>query len=507
VYIESTEHLDRLFQDFSDGTVVTVSDGSFFPDTRQAACAWVIESACRSQWIMGSIKTPGSQQAHSAYRSELAGLMAISTVLKLLSCCLPSPSHIIVGCDGQAALSTLSAHRDDLKAASKHSDIQSVIIDLWATMKTAPYPVHIKGHQDKSGHYLSRLEEMNILVDRLATLTASAEVHPQSQCPVLTHLGLVPVQYKGHFICGDMYNTLYTGLTRARLQDYISTKLLSPRAELANINFRAFTLARKQAPVATNKFISKWISDTLATGRVLQKRNHRIFNRCPRCDAWGEDKLHVAICWDLRARVIWDKQMTQLKALLISLHTHPDIYNFITHGLEYFRAHPTQGPQRQYQELWQIEQSSIGWLNFITGFLGNLMVHKQQEHYLALGIRKKGHTWAAAIVNHGWYTVQKLWRGRNMVLHNKDRIHSLSGGALLDIEIEKEYALGCAELPRPIRRWFNQSLEQLMGQTIEYKKGWLLIVRTVKEAMHIAEYSIFSSSKTLRQWVGLENMD
>jgi hypothetical protein len=85
VYLECTDHLDCLFRDFSEGTVVTVSDGSFFPDTKQAACAWLIESSCRSQWIMGSIKTPGNIQDHSAYRSELAGLMAISMVLKFLS--------------------------------------------------------------------------------------------------------------------------------------------------------------------------------------------------------------------------------------------------------------------------------------------------------------------------------------------------------------------------------------------------------------------------------------
>ena len=42
VYLESMEHLDRLFYDFSHGTVVTVSDGSFIPDMQQAACAWVL---------------------------------------------------------------------------------------------------------------------------------------------------------------------------------------------------------------------------------------------------------------------------------------------------------------------------------------------------------------------------------------------------------------------------------------------------------------------------------
>jgi hypothetical protein len=42
-----------------------------------------------------------------------------------------------------------------------------------------------------------------------------------------------------------------------------------------------------------------------------------------------------------------------------------------------------------------------------------------------------------------------------------------------------------------------------MEKSTEYKKQWLLIVQTVKEALQIAEYSIFTSSSALRKWIGL----
>jgi hypothetical protein len=38
------------------------------------------------------------------------------------------------------------------------------------------------------------------------------------------------------------------------------------------------------------------------------------------------------------------------------------------------------------------------------------------------------------------------------------------------------------------------------------KKGWLLIVRSLKEALQIADYSIFASSKALRKWIGLQKI-
>jgi hypothetical protein len=142
-------------------------------------------------------------------------------------------------------------------------------------------------------------------------------------------------------------------------------------------------------------------------------------------------------------------------------------------------------------------------INFLTGFISNPLIQKQQDHYTALGLRNKGYIWAAKIISHGWQTLHKLWLGRNEVLHSKDIINSLSGGTLLDLEIEKEYRLGCDGLPRSVHRWFQKPLDQLLEQTVDYKRGWLLIIRTVKESLQIAEYSIFTSSRALRRWIGL----
>lgn len=75
---------------------------------------------------------------------------------------------------------------------------------------------------------------------------------------------------------------------------------------------------------------------------------------------------------------------------------------------------------------------------------------------------------------------------------------------LLDIEIEKEYNSGCEQLPRSVHKWFQPPLEDILDKSVEYKKGWLLIVRSVKEALNIADYSIFESSRALRTWIGFE---
>jgi hypothetical protein len=71
----------------------------------------------------------------------------------------------------------------------------------------------------------------------------------------------------------------------------------------------------------------------------------------------------------------------------------------------------------------------------------------------------------------------------NNVLHKKEIINTISGEALLDIEIEREYNCGAGNLPQSVHKWFQTPLASLLAQSIEQKKGWLLIIRTVKESI------------------------
>lgn len=96
-----------MVRDYSRGTILAVSDGSYFPDSQQAAAAWIIESECGTQWLMGLMYVPGSKEEYSSYRSELTGLMAISTVLRILAGGTRQPPYVLIGCDGKAALESL----------------------------------------------------------------------------------------------------------------------------------------------------------------------------------------------------------------------------------------------------------------------------------------------------------------------------------------------------------------------------------------------------------------
>ena len=213
------------------------------------------------------------------------------------------------------------------------------------------------------------------------------------------------------------------------------------------VSFRALKIARTLVPCSMALFHSKWISNTLATGMVMQRRKHRVFNRCPRCNHWGEDRLHVVICWDQRATIIWKKSVDRLRRFMVSENTDTGITTFLLDGLEFFRRSPSRPRELAHHHEWQQDIKTMGWLNFLSGFVPESLITAQQAYYVATGSRKSGHRWAGKLINQMWLTLHQLWVGRNDVLHQKDIINKLSGEMLLDIEVEKEFEQGCAALP------------------------------------------------------------
>jgi hypothetical protein len=124
-FLDATRDINSLCHDFTQGTTIAVSDGSYFPATGTASGAWMIESACRSQWIMGSMTCQGQHQSFNSYRSELTGLLGIAVTIRVLANASPQPKHTIVGCDGEAALSVLTMAKEEMDANMSNADICS----------------------------------------------------------------------------------------------------------------------------------------------------------------------------------------------------------------------------------------------------------------------------------------------------------------------------------------------------------------------------------------------
>jgi hypothetical protein len=103
-----------------------------------------------------------------------------------------------------------------------------------------------------------------------------------------------------------------------------------------------------------------------------------------------------------------------------------------------------------------------------------------QQYNTSIDSRKGRQKRAGKLIYQVWLSVQQMWLGRNEVLHQKSIINQLlSGATLLDVEVEREFNQGYRDLPAVTYKWLNQSKEELLGKSVEYEKGWLLIVRTI----------------------------
>jgi hypothetical protein len=140
------------------------------------------------------------------------------------------------------------------------------------------------------------------------------------------------------------------------------------------LGWKAFATARTASGMVTNTFISKWLSNTIPTGKVLQLRQHSITNRCPRCNHWGEDRLHVLTCWDAGAKVIWDRGVNKLKQQMQEDDTCPAIQQLILTSLIKFRQSPRNQDQYVPHQARAVAQHEIGWEIFLCGLL-----HTTQE--------------------------------------------------------------------------------------------------------------------------------
>jgi hypothetical protein len=137
-----------------------VSDGSF--KDSYGTAAWIIKGSGGDNPLC-----PGLENDHSSYRSKLAGIYAIITVVNHLCSYYKIKEGVItLGCDGDSALQ---------KSFSSLLDMDDTDRDMIAAIHAAVdrLPVkgtkhYIKGHQDKEAKALDKWAEIHVAMDSKA---------------------------------------------------------------------------------------------------------------------------------------------------------------------------------------------------------------------------------------------------------------------------------------------------------------------------------------------------
>jgi len=144
------------------------------------------------------------------------------------------------------------------------------------------------------------------------------------------------------------------------------------------VNWRCLAKARKQACFPIQKFISKWISEDMATGLVMVRRKQQDSSACPRCDAVNEHLVHILSCPQQSAKETTQSLLTELEHWLIQEDTHPQLTAALMHTITHWFHDPYddnliiyQTDERLLQAL--SHQDSIGWCAFLMGCISKIL--------------------------------------------------------------------------------------------------------------------------------------
>jgi hypothetical protein len=299
-----TDDLLPLLQDLEKGTVRLVCDGSFDPSSCKGAAAWILEGATSSIQIGGKIVTPGEATDHSAYRSELTGILAAMTVINSLTSFYGINSTITVHCDSKSAIEKAFDSLKSIKLHDASHDLLKAIQHEKTSTQIKWSGKHISGHQDEIIPFaqLDRLSQLNVLVDQQAKdMIPQAIISGQQQIvrssSWILRLGSTPIIH-------DIDQILYDLVHAPSVKEYWIQKESITEDSFSTVNWSRLGQALHKMPLTRQLFCSKHTSGMCGVGKFQKIWRMRETDACPHCSVF-EDALHVWTCVANTVADVW----------------------------------------------------------------------------------------------------------------------------------------------------------------------------------------------------------
>ena len=492
--IDSFGSRQQLAQKIGEGKAEAVSDGSFNKESSAGAAAWIICSDDDEHAIINGCITTGHPEIQNPYRSELFGILGI--LIDVTNLC--KQFHITAGaitihCDGKSALDRASANYEMILNNSKHFDVLHSILQLKRQLPITIDFQHVKGHQDNNMAYihLSRLAQFNVRMDREAkemlirhtatnTLTSNAPL-PLSNCDVI-----LKQDNKSFNISSSLLKTIKKEIYRLPSREYwIKKKKMEHHNHLMDWKLRSKSI--NNIPVYESRWLAKFSTGFCGTGKMLKYYKYQHHSNCPLCNDPLEDTTHVLRCKHKQATKTWEEQFKSFKTWIRKTSIHPDIADAIILNLKEWRAQRVprtldNAPREINRAI--LEQSQMGWQNFIEGFWTKSWLDIQNNYFKAMESPRSAILIMSKAQRRIWKIAWQMWLERNSHLHNvKCSVHPQEE-INLNREISHEWSLGISALDEQYRNYFNGQLEQLLQKRQTNKINWLFGIWAARETVN-----------------------
>ena len=162
--------------------------------------------------------------------------------------------------------------------------------------------------------------------------------------------------------------------------------------------------------------ITKYMSNTLPTMKILQRRGHATANLCPRCRVTPETIQHVYQCTHKLSRGRWIVSVDALRKWNEARNTNPDIVILLAKKRLYIVGERNDLPQCLNLTL-NSDILYIVWLSIILGVIPTSLVRTKQTYLTHIRSQKTGLKWASQLIIQILRLVYRQWLHRSKLKH------------------------------------------------------------------------------------------
>ena len=176
----------------------------------------------------------------------------------------------------------------------------SLISSLWDASSFIPSVTHVYTHQDEVPYSaMFNLAQLNYQMDLFAKQIAlQAIIHTNLTPPTFSSsLGFGSLTCHSIPISNFLQNTLYHTISHSNFIQRVPSYFEVTLNELKTlVVWDCLKISSFNDRFGLLKFVSKYIAEDIATGKVMVKRKRRFHSNFPRCDAPSEDNIHALTC-------------------------------------------------------------------------------------------------------------------------------------------------------------------------------------------------------------------
>ena len=490
---------------------IIVTDASVQTQTNTGAASWVLANKNTNEGMSyGDHGVPRGNTNMDSYRGEVYGIFASLYAISMVKEKFNLQSGTIeIACDNDASL--LHSIKYDTPARVTNGSVDI----LWAIWKIKQrlrplklIPVHVKGHQDRFTTNLTRVESLNVMVDRRAEVFRHfIERHENYEYSELHKYFRYGIYIDGTHITSHIDDSLRNWIQMQPLKKFLNSTHALPLTAFDNVDWNSVEKATTSLTASRRLWLTKFASGFCGVASKMKSCGYWDDDVCPLCGLTVENTKHVLQCTH---QDIDEKYQVSTKKLLEWMRkndTAPNLIHLVELILRarYTRTFTSCIPAEMHGSAIHrlaISQDEIGIHNFYLGRITQEWKKFQTQYYMTSNSHRSARSWAYRFVLQLYKFTHSVWTKRCELVHDddKDRLDEMEHEKLNQAIIE-QYNMGPREVRECHRTMFDYPLEDIVQWEVKDKKFWLLKITSSRDFVTNQESNMYDGMRDImRRW-------